>query len=155
MLDMNFEYRKLDPNHQDFRALVTELNDSLSQITRDSGESSFSSEAFDSDVDGCVVAYLDAKPVACGVFRYHVEQVCELKRMYSKLPGAGAYLLKLLEAYSVEKGYRKAILSTRRINVKAVRFYERNGYAESEAFGKYIGVVQSVCMSKVLATSSS
>lgn len=90
---MKFEYKKVKPNNIDFQALVAELNSSLSQITNDSGESSFSSDVFDSSKDGCIVVYLNKIAVACGVFRFHHSEICELKRMYSNTPGAGSYLL--------------------------------------------------------------
>ncbi|TOL76037.1 GNAT family N-acetyltransferase, partial [Vibrio parahaemolyticus] len=57
-----------------------------------------------------------------------------------------------LECYAVEKGYKKAVLSTRRINLKAVNFYKRNSYLESGAYGKYVGVKRSICLSKALVT---
>lgn len=149
---MRFEHKKVEPSNIDFQSLVAELNSSLSQITNDSGESSFSSDAFDSSKDGCIVVYLNKVAVACGVFRRHQNEVCELKRMYSNKPGAGSYLLKQLECYAVEKGYKKAVLSTRRINSKAVNFYKRNSYSESGAYGKYVGVKRSICLSKALVT---
>ncbi|WP_165314130.1 GNAT family N-acetyltransferase [Vibrio ziniensis] len=147
---MSFEHKRVDPTHADFVALVTELNASLVSVTNDSGESSFSAEEFDIQSDGCVVVYAEQIPVACGVFRRQIEGVCEIKRMYSKRSGAGSYLLSTLEAYATVKGYRKAVLSTRRVNVKAVEFYQRNSYVESEPYGKYVGVDRSICMSKTL-----
>ena len=149
---MKFEHKKVEPSNRDFQSLVAELNSSLTQITSDSGESSFSSDTFDSSKDGCIVVYLDTVAVACGVFRFHESEVCELKRMYSNKSGAGSYLLKQLECYAINKGYRKAILSTRRVNSKAVSFYERNSYSESSAYGKYVGTKRSICLSKVLVT---
>ncbi|MGF1839663.1 GNAT family N-acetyltransferase [Vibrio atlanticus] len=149
---MEFEYKKVKPNHRDFQSLIAELNSSLRQITNDTGESSFASDAFDSSKDGCIVVYLNDSAVACGVFRYHQSEVCEFKRMYSNKAGAGSYLLKRLERFSIKKGYRKAILSTRRVNSKAVTFYCRHAYSESSAYGKYVGVDRSICLSKMLVT---
>lgn len=149
---MKFEHKKVEPNNIDFQALVAELNSSLSQITNDSGESSFSSDAFDSSKDGCIVVYLNNTAVACGVFRFHQGETCELKRMYSNTSGAGSYLLEQLEHYAVEKGYKNAILSTRRVNLNAVNFYLRNSYSETGAYGKYVGVRRSICLAKALVT---
>ncbi|WP_394128639.1 GNAT family N-acetyltransferase [Vibrio hepatarius] len=149
---MKFEHKKVEPSNSDFQLLVAELNSSLTQITSDSGESSFTPDNFDSSKDGCVVVYLNTVAVACGVFRYHESEVCELKRMYSNKSGAGSYLLKQLEYYAVNKGYKRVILSTRRINSKAVSFYKRHSYLESSAYGKYVGVEGSICLAKVLNT---
>ncbi|WP_047043157.1 GNAT family N-acetyltransferase [Vibrio mexicanus] len=149
---MKFVHKIVEPSNGDFQLLVAALNSVLTQITSDSGENSFVSDAFDSSKDGCIVVYLNNVAVGCGVFRYHESEVCELKRMYSSKPGAGSYLLKQLECYAIEKGYRKAVLSTRRVNSKAVRFYERNSYSESCAYGKYVGTSRSICLSKKLVT---
>lgn len=150
MVEMNFRHKKVDPSHSDFRSLVIELNLSLSQITNDSGESSFSPDAFNSSSDGCIVVYSNEVPVACGVFRHQADEVCELKRMYSKISGAGTYLLNQLELYAIAKGYRKAVLSTRRVNTNAVSFYKRHAYSESEPYGKYVGLDRSICLGKLL-----
>lgn len=150
MAGMEFEYKKVEPNHRDFKSLIAKLNLSLGQITNDTGESSFAADAFEPLKDGCIVVYLNDSAVACGVFRYHESEVCELKRMYSNKAGAGSYLLKRLECFAIEKGYRKAVLSTRRVNSKAVTFYCRHAYSESSAYGKYVGVDRSICLSKML-----
>lgn len=147
---MNLQHKKVDPTNPDFISLEKELNLSLTEITDDSGESSFSPEAFDPALDGCIVVYSNQDPVACGVFRHIDNEVCELKRMYSSVSGAGTYLLKQLELYAIDKGYRKAVLSTRRINSKAVDFYARHSYMEISAYGTYVGVERSICLSKTL-----
>lgn len=107
MAGMEFEYKKVEPNHRDFQSLIAELNSSLRQITNDTGESSFASDAFDPSKDGCIVVYLNDAAVACGMFRYRESEVCELKRMYSNKAGAGSYLLKRLECFAIEKGIVK------------------------------------------------
>ncbi|WP_242658966.1 hypothetical protein [Vibrio sp. 10N.222.47.A9] len=88
---MEFEYKKVKPNNRDFQSLITELNLSLRKITNDTGESSFVSDTYDPLKDGCIVVYLNDSAVACGVFRYHESEICELKRMYSNKAGAGSY----------------------------------------------------------------
>ncbi len=147
---MQFTKQSVKPTHADFLALVSELNTALSQITQDSGAGSFCASAFAPERDGCIVVYDEAKPVACGVFRYHAEQVCELKRMYSKVSGAGGYLLRELEQGAREKGYQYVVLSTRRANHKALGFYQHHHYVEAPAYGQYVGVERSICLSKRL-----
>ena len=147
---MAFEYIKTEPTHADFLVLVAELNLSLQQITNDSGERSFSAEAFDPEQDGCLIVYDNKEAVACGVFRSSGNETCELKRMYSKKSGAGSFLIKQLEVYALSKGYRRAVLSTRRVNEKAVGFYRRHAYAEIEPYGKYVGAAKSICLGKRL-----
>ncbi len=149
--EMDFEHTHANPNHDDVKSLVNELNFALSKITMDSGEGSFSSENFNPALDGCIVVYCNSTAVACGIFRHHTSTVCELKRMYSNLPSAGSYLLKQLEASAISKGYQSAILSTRRVNTQAVNFYIKNAYRESEAYGKYVGLEKSICFRKTLS----
>ena len=150
---LNLEAKPVKPDHADFIALVQELNLALTKITNDSGASSFSAEAFDETRDGCVVIYADTVPVSCGLFRYHAKEVCELKRMYSKLPGSGSFLLKTLERYAMSKGYQQALLSTRRINTKAVNFYKKHSYTVAKPYGKYVKASQSICFTKYLLDS--
>jgi ribosomal protein S18 acetylase RimI-like enzyme len=65
--------------------------------------------------------------------------------------GIGHALLALLEISAKGMGYRELWLETRRVNHRAVRFYEKNGYARIENYGPYIGREEAVCFSKVLA----
>ncbi|MGY3571704.1 hypothetical protein [Vibrio paucivorans] len=89
----DFCHRIVDINDSDFQQLTYELSGVLSVLTNDSGNSSFNQDAFDSNSDAAIVVYSSSHPVACGVFRLVSEQICELKRMYSKQVGAGGYLL--------------------------------------------------------------
>ena len=147
---MKFEYKTVQSNDADFARLASELSKSLMQITNDSGESSFSSDVSDSDTDVFIVVYVADEPVACGALRYHSDDTCELKRMYSKHPGAGGFLIRQLEMYAISKGYKRAILSTRRVNERAVGFYKHQSYSEIGAYGRYIGLNRSICLGKSL-----
>ncbi|WP_325894574.1 GNAT family N-acetyltransferase [Grimontia sp. NTOU-MAR1] len=124
----------------------------LQNITGDSGQNSFSADDFDPDKDGCIVVYVNKIAVACGVFRYYEPNTCEFKRMYSKYVGAGGFLLSQLEFEAFNRGYTKVLLSTRRVNTQAVRFYLHNSFNEIEAFGRYVGIEKSICFGKQLFT---
>jgi GNAT superfamily N-acetyltransferase len=93
----------------------------------------------------------DGVPIGCGALRPLVPGVAELKRMYAR-PGSGAgrYLLTALEEQAARFGYRELWLSTRRVNVRALAFYGRNGYASVGNYGKYVGREESVCLGKRL-----
>jgi ribosomal protein S18 acetylase RimI-like enzyme len=149
---VQFTYRETTPSDEDFANLVAELSSELKTLTSDSGESSFHADSFSLGTDICLVIYQSEKAVACGSFRKHDCETCELKRMYSKHRGAGSYLINVLESYAVNKGYKRSVLSTRKINDNAVCFYERHGYSEISAYGKYVHTNKSVCMGKALAT---
>ncbi|CCN37572.1 putative Acyl-CoA N-acyltransferase [Vibrio nigripulchritudo SFn27] len=146
----SLQFKASSPDSSDFQALINQLNRSLTQITQDSGESSFQAEEFSPQRDGALVGYDQDEPVACGSFRFHQQGICEVKRMFSAKPGSGSALLIALEDFARSKGYQRAILSTRRVNTQAVNFYLKNGYVEIPPYGKYVGREISICLGKSL-----
>ena len=141
-----------DPDSLDARVLVKELDAALAAICGDSGSGSFDP----ADVRGPSAVFLIARDaqghaLGCGALRPLAPGVAELKRMYAR-PGSGAglALLTALEAQALALGYRKMWLSTRRVNVKALAFYARNGYVPVEHYGRYVGREESVCLGKHL-----
>ena len=141
-----------DPDSPDARVLVKELDAALAAICGDSGSGSFDP----ADVRGPSAVFLIARDaqghaLGCGALRPLAPGVAELKRMYAK-PGSGAglALLRALEAQALAFGYRDIWLSTRRVNVKALAFYARNGYVPVAQYGRYVGREESVCLGKHL-----
>ncbi len=143
------EFLRVDPASAEALSLQASLSAALSAITGDSGQSSF-----EPDGDGIVffVARQHGRAVACGCIRRLDDEVAEIKRMYAEpgTVGVGFQLLRHLEAIARAGGYRQLCLSTRRVNARAVAFYERNGYAEIAAYGRYAGREQSICLGKIL-----
>ena len=144
-----------DPESDDARALIAQLDAALAAICGDSGSSSFDP----ADVRGPGAVFLvargaDGAALGCGALRPLASGVAELKRMYAR-PGSGAglALLTALEAQAAGFGYREIWLSTRRVNVKALAFYTRNGYVPVENYGRYVGRDESVCLARNLGTS--
>ena len=141
-----------DPDSPDARVLVKELDAALAAICGDSGSGSFDP----ADVRGPSAVFLIARDaqghaLGCGALRPLAPGVAELKRMYAR-PGSGAglALLRALEAQALAFGYRDIWLSTRRVNVKALAFYARNGYVSVAQYGRYVGREESVCLGKHL-----
>ncbi|KQQ88515.1 GNAT family N-acetyltransferase [Massilia sp. Leaf139] len=142
----------LDPDSLDARALIAELDAALAAICGDSGAGSFDP----ADVRGPGSVFLVARDaqgsaVGCGALRPLAPGVAELKRMYAR-PGSGAgpCLLAALEAQAAAFGYRELWLSTRRVNLRALGFYERGAYAPIAAYGQYAGRAESACLGKRL-----
>ncbi|MDO8439571.1 MAG: GNAT family N-acetyltransferase [Telluria sp.] len=139
-----------DPDSADARVLVDELSGALAAITGDSGASSFSAD--DTRVArACFVIARDGdgELLGCGALRPMDEHSGEIKRMYARPgTGAGAALLAYLEGEAARFGYRELRLSTRKVNLRAVRFYEKHGYRAVPAFGKYIGRDEAICLGK-------
>ncbi len=136
------------PDGAEARLLIDELSRRLQDLTGDDGRSSFAGEAFDPAKDAFLVVCLGDTPVACGAIVGVDERVCEIKRMYARLSGLGTKVLHLLEAKAYEMGYARLRLSTRRVNTRAVRFYQKRGFKEIASYGKYMGVEVSICLGK-------
>jgi ribosomal protein S18 acetylase RimI-like enzyme len=141
-----------DPDSPGARVLIAQLGAALARITGDSGASSFDAN----DVRGARAVFIvargaDGTPVGCGALRPIGDDVAELKRMYSRPgSGAGVHILAALERRAVELGYRELWLETRRVNGRAVAFYEKHGYRTIDNYGKYLGREDAVCMGKPL-----
>ena len=134
-------------NDPELEQLWQTLSAQLQQITGDDGRSSFSA------VDQQQQAYLlrnEQRAVACCAIRAHAPGVVELKRMYSSVRGAGGYLLREIEQQCRELGYQRIILSTRKVNTRAVGFYQYMGYLPCQPYGKYRETDLFVCLAKTL-----
>lgn len=136
--------------HPDAMELMIELNAVLAQLTGDDGAASFEMDSLDAQTGRFLLAYHENQPVACGSIRWHDNVSCEIKRMYSRKKGFGGALLRALMVEARDLGYRRAVLSTRKINVQAVNFYQSHGFIEISPYGKYTETNLSVCMGKVL-----
>ena len=62
--------------------------------------------------------------------------------------GVGDALLRFLELQAAQWGYAVLRLSTRRVNARAVAFYERHSYRAIAGYGRYAGSEVSVCFEK-------
>jgi len=143
-----------DPTDPASSRLLDRLSDALEAITGDSGRASFDPLDVQSDGASFVLAYdEEGRPLGCGAYRPLAEGVAELKRMFA-LPGTkgvGAAILACLETRAWADGYDQLWLETRRVNERAVRFYEKNGYRRIPNFGKYAGRPEAVCFAKILS----
>ena len=142
-----------DPSGADALALVAELSAALTAITGASGQASFDV----ADVTGpraCFAIARDAhgRALGCGALRPLEVDVAEIKRMFARpgMRGVGAAVLRFLEAEAARCGYVALRLSTRRVNERAVAFYERHGYRRIPGYGRYAGSQVSACFEKVL-----
>jgi len=142
-----------DPAGADALALVAELSAALTAITGDGGQASFDP----ADVRGpraCFALARDAHghALGCGALRPQDADVAEVKRMFARpgTRGVGSALLRFLEGEAARHGYAVVRLSTRRVNARAVAFYERHGYRRIPGYGRYAGSEVSVCFEKAL-----
>ncbi|GGY53230.1 GNAT family N-acetyltransferase [Pseudoduganella albidiflava] len=147
------ELASADPASADALALMRELSGVLRGITGDDGTASF-------DPAGCTVFAIArdgaGTAVGCGALRPldgEFSGIAEIKRMYAR-PGSGAAVgsavLAFLEAQAAALGYHGLWLETRKVNTRAVRFYEGLGYLRIPNFGRYAGNDAAACFGKRL-----
>ena len=141
-----------DPDSSEARLLIGELEAALAALCGDSGAGSFDPAG----VRGPGAVFLIARDgqgaaLGCGALRPLAPAVAELKRMYAR-PGSGAgrFLLAALEDQAAAFGYAEIWLETRRVNMRAVAFYEKHGYCMIPNYGKYVGRTDAVCFGKAL-----
>jgi GNAT superfamily N-acetyltransferase len=150
---MNLTFERVTPEHPDARVLVDELSATLAQITGSSGKESFSASDMADDRSVFLLARHGHTPVGCGALRKVDEATCELKRMYvvEKRRGLGSTLLRELENEARRLGYSSIVLETRRVNLRAVNFYLKRGYAVIPNYGRYVGNAAAICFAKCVA----
>ena len=133
--------------------LLHALSCTLKSISGSTGEVSFDATEMD-DPRACFAVARDENGIAigCGAIRPLDTQTAELKRVYAhtKHAGIGKQVLRFLERKAAELGYQRIILETRVVNVQAVEFYLRNGYAIIHNYGKYAKRAEAICFEKRL-----
>lgn len=101
-----------------------------------------------------VIAYLDEQAAGCGCFKEFDLHTAEIKRMFvpEKFRGKGISKLVLdeLEKWAVELGYKTAILETGKPHFEAISLYLKSGYMQTENYGQYKNMPNSVCYRKNL-----
>ncbi|QBE65018.1 GNAT family N-acetyltransferase [Pseudoduganella lutea] len=144
-----------DPASGDAVALMEELSGVLRTITGDDGNTSFDPAtctlfAIARDAEGAAVGCGALRPLHGGA-ESGFGDIAEIKRMYARPgSGAGAAVLAFLEAQAGARGYHGLWLETRKVNARAVRFYDAQGYLRIPNFGKYAGNDAAVCFGKRL-----
>lgn len=139
----------------DFRALVRLLDQDLQ--VRDGAEHAFYAQYNKIDkINHVVVAYLDGVPVGCGAIKEFTLELMEVKRMFV-LPehrgqGVAPAVLAELEHWAAELNYTGCVLETGKKQPEAIRLYQKSGYAHIPNYGQYIGIENSVCMQKSVAS---
>ena len=137
----------------DFIDLVKQLDAFLAEI--DGEEHVFYAQLNKTDLlKQVVVAYDRDRPVGCGAIREFEKNAMEVKRMYTvpgyRGKGIATRVLDELEKWSNELGFLKCILETGLRQPEAIALYKKAGYVNIPNYGKYQGVVNSVCFEKNL-----
>ena len=108
-----------------------------------------------SDVKHALYAALDGEPVGCGCFKPFSDGTVELKRVFVRSDqrgkGVARELMRALETWARELGYRAAVLETGVLQPEAIRLYEAAGYERMPNYPPYEGVAESICFRKALS----
>lgn len=147
---MNIEWRTNDD--PDFLALIAEL-DNYCRSMMGPRQAAFAPHNAVQPLSDVAVLVLDGQAVGCGALKPHVDGTVELKRVFVKPEyrrhGCAQALLNALEGRARAQGFHTMLLETNPDFTSAVALYRRNGFAEAEAFGPYIGMC-TLCMAKPL-----
>ncbi len=137
----------------DFQKLVKELDYDLA--IRDGEEHAFFAQF--NKIDGikyAVVIYENEKAVGCGAIKAYQEDIIEVKRVFVPIEergkGIASILLKELEKWAEELGYKKCILETGTKQPEAINLYKKNNYDIIKNYGQYEGVESSICFEKII-----
>lgn len=144
---------RTDSDNPDFIALVKLLDADLAW--RDGDDHSFYAQFNKIDsIKHVVVAYDDARPVACGAIKQFDLGIMEVKRMYvspdARKRGIATTVLSELETWAREIGCSSCVLETGHKQPEAIGLYRKNGYHTIPNYGQYAGVDNSICFSKQL-----
>ena len=144
--------KRTNSENPDFINLVKQLDAELTII--DGEDHAFYDQYNKIDkIKHAVVLYIGNSAVGCGAIKEFDQYSMEVKRMYvapeGRSKGSGTSILKELEKWALELGYKKCILETGKRQQDAVALYTKNGYSVIPNYGQYEGVENSVCFEKL------
>jgi len=148
------QYIRTQSDDPDFLKLVQSLDADLRE--RDGDDHAFYAQ-FNTlvSIKHVVLAKWNGEVVGCGAFKPFGHDAVEIKRMYvmpeQRGKGIAGGILRELERWAVQLGYRAASLETGQKQPEAIRLYEKSGYARIPNFGPYEGIKESLCFSKLLS----
>jgi putative acetyltransferase len=150
---MKTHIKRTNSTNKDFINLVKKL-DAYLKIT-DGDEHDFYNQFNHIDVlKEVVIFYAEDFAVGCGAIKKFDDVSVEVKRMFvaSEKRGLGVSqkIIKELETWSKEFGYKKCVLETGIRQVEAVKFYKKCDYKIIPNYGQYKNMENSICFEKQL-----
>ncbi len=142
---------RTNSDNPDFKKLVVLLDASLAETDGDEHDFYHQFNGID-QIKYAVVAYIGNEAVGCGAIKQYKDTTVELKRMYVKSEYRGqniaGQILTKLEQWAKELGFDTCILETGKRQYSAVALYPKHGYQIMDNYGQYVGVENSICMTK-------
>ena len=145
--------KRTNSENINFINLFQELDKVLHEINGD--EQAFFTQFNKIDmIKHVVIAYENDIPIGCGAIKEYSSDTMEVKRMFvdkkSQGKGTASKILKELELWAKELGYKKCILETGMKQTRAIALYKRNNFEIIENYGQYKDIKDSVCFEKNL-----
>ncbi len=149
---MSTTIKRTDSSDPDFVDLVKELDFYLA--LKDGEEHSYYAQFNKiAELPYCVVLYQNEKPAGCGAIKQFDAETAEVKRMFVKQDfrgsGLGSQILKSIEDWAKELGFKYTLLETGKRQTEAVNLYKRT-YETIPNYGQYEGIEDSICFKKSL-----
>ncbi|MBU3027090.1 MULTISPECIES: GNAT family N-acetyltransferase [Zobellia] len=139
--------------NEHFTSLVAQLDAYLSHTDGDEHDFYHQYNGIE-HLNQVVIAYSDNAAVGCGAIKEFDTDSVEVKRMYvspkTRGQGVATLLLKELEKWATELGYKSCILETGKRQPEAISLYTKNNYKTIPNYGQYEGMENSVCFKKDL-----
>lgn len=141
------------PAYRGYRELIKMLDKELA--VTDGDDHAFYDQFNKSDSIKYAVVLLDNdKPTGTGAIKEFGPGIMEIKRMFileeKRGKGYAGLILKELESWAAELGYKKCILETGINQPQAIALYKKRGYSLIPNYGQYAGVDKSFCFEKSL-----
>lgn len=144
---------RCNSDNKDFQLLVRELDRDLAHRNGDSNDFFAAFNKTDM-IKHAVVIFYDSVPVACGAMKAYNAETMEVKRMFvpAEFRGKGyaCSVLKELEQWASELGFKKFVLETGIKMPEAIGLYKKYGFRQIPNYGQYEQVESSVCFEKLL-----
>lgn len=106
------------------------------------------------NLNNVVVAYKNEQAIGCGAIKPFNDSAMEVKRMFvpesARGLGIATKVLKELEVWAKDLGYKKCVLETGKKQVEAIALYKKCNYNIIPNYGQYKGVENSICFEKQL-----
>ena len=143
------------PLQDDVRALVSELNAVLMELTPPEHCHHLTVEQMADAATTVFVARDGGQAVACGALKRHADGIGEVKRMYTRPSHrgrkVGALILERIETLARKDGLGRLVLETGDRHPAAWTVYERAGFTRCGPVLDYPDVKWSVFYEKTLA----
>jgi len=141
------------PAHSGYRELIETLDKELALT--DGEDHAFYDQFNKSDsIKYAVVLLENDQPIGTGAIKEFEPGIMEIKRMFiledKRGKGYAGLILKELESWAAELGYKNCILETGINQPQAIALYKKTGYTLIPNYGQYVGVDKSFCFEKMI-----